>query len=397
MSWLRRGATLIQEGSLYVLLFVLPFSTAALEITFGLLLVTWLLARLDPATRAETLWLRPALRPLVYAGAGFLVACALSLLFSTDVRLSLKGFTGKWLEYLVLLVIVTDVGSRPGVAQRSLRVLAISALFVSIEGIFQARYGSGFFLNHPRDVFRRMTGPYENPTDLATYLMVILPLMGVYALERSRVVRWRLWGLSLALILCLALVSSAGAWFGLGMGVLVLTWWRTAMRRYVLALLAVALLAGVVLIWTECIHHVFSYRWARWQAALGMIMDRPILGHGVNTFMTSGLPYGIVGEPLFRDAHNSYLQMWAEAGIVGLAAFLWLLWGIVGLWRRAIRRLSDRPHDYLLLGLTAGLVAFLAQAAIDTNFYAMRQAFLFWTLAGMATGLAISARLDPRL
>ncbi len=37
-----------------------------------------------------------------------------------------------------------------------------------------------------------------------------------------------------------------------------------------------------------------------------------------------------------------------------------------------IRRLSDGPHGYLLLGLTAGLVAFLAQAVIDTNFYAMR-------------------------
>jgi hypothetical protein len=36
----------------------------------------------------------------------------------------------------------------------------------------------------------------------------------------------------------------------------------------------------------------------------------------------------------------------------------------------------------------AGLTGFVLQSAIDTNFYALRQAALFWTLAGL--GLALS-------
>jgi len=394
---MRRSVALIQEGSLYGLLFLLPFSKAALEILFGCLLVTWLVARLDPATRTDTMWLRPSLQPLLYAGAAFLAACALSVVVSTDVGLSVRGFTRKWLEYLMLFVIITDVGSRPGVAQRSLSALALSALFVVIEGISQERYGSGFFRgNYRLDFFQRMTGPYENPIDLATYLMVIIPPLIVYALSRHGAARWRRWTLTVAVLLCLARTSSLGSWFGLGTGLLVISRWRTAMRRYVLTVLAVAVvMAGGFLVGTGRLHYIFSLsaigkldRVAMWQAAIGMIADRPILGHGVNTFMAHYLHYWVGGEYHPRYAHNCYLQMWAETGIVGLGMFLWLLRGLLNLWGRAIRRLSDGPHRYLLLGLMAGLVAFLAQAAIDTNFYAMRQAFLFWTLAGVATGLA---------
>ena len=403
MTRWRRGVAVVQEGSLHVLLFLLPFSKAALEITFGGLLVTWLFMRLDPKTRTQTLWLQPTLRPLLAAAATFLAACALSILVSTDPALSLMGFINKWLEYLMLFLIVTDVVSRPKIAQRSLRTLAASACFVVFEGISQERYGSGFFRYYRLDFFRRMTGPYENPIDLATYLMVILPPMIAYALLRHRATRWRIWGLNLALIVCLARTASIGAWLGLGIGLMVMSWRKTVMQGQALTVLTLALvLGGAFLVGTGRLPHVLSLsdigkqdRLAMWQAAIGMIKDRPTLGQGLNTFMANYLHYWVGGQKLPRYAHNCYLQMGAETGLVGFGAFLWLLWCFMGLWVRAIRQLSEGPHCYLLLGLLAGLVSFLVQAAVDTNFYSMRQAFLFWTLAGVATGLAAGHTASP--
>ena len=46
------------------------------------------------------------------------------------------------------------------------------------------------------------------------------------------------------------------------------------------------------------------------------------------------------------------------------------------------------------LGMSVGLIVFLAQSAVDTNFYALRHATLFWTLAGLSTRLA-AAMLEP--
>jgi hypothetical protein len=43
----------------------------------------------------------------------------------------------------------------------------------------------------------------------------------------------------------------------------------------------------------------------------------------------------------------------------------------------------------LLIGLGTGLVAFALHAAIDTNFYSVRSATLFWAFAGLALGLSV--------
>ena len=124
-----------------------------------------------------------------------------------------------------------------------------------------------------------------------------------------------------------------------------------------------------------------------WQAAVGMIKDRPVLGHGVNTFMANYLHYWVGGEKQPRYAHNCYLQVAAETGLVGLASFLALLGLLFAQLLRTVRHLQSN-EQLMLVGLIGGLVAFVIQAGVDTNFYSLRQAALFWTLAGLALGVS---------
>ncbi len=72
---------------------------------------------------------------------------------------------------------------------------------------------------------------------------------------------------------------------------------------------------------------------------------------------------------------------------MGLAAFLWLLGVILSRQAKALRRIVSQQSG-LLAGFFAALVSFLVQAGVDTNFYVVRQAALFWILAGLALGLA---------
>ena len=114
--------------------------------------------------------------------------------------------------------------------------------------------------------------------------------------------------------------------------------------------------------------------------------DRPIFGHGINTFMANYLDYWVGGERQPRYAHNCYLQVAAETGIAGLLAFLAVLGLLFARLRHGIRRIRGDDGIWVI-GMTAGLVAFALQAGIDTNFYALRQAALFWVLSGIALGL----------
>jgi len=398
MTLLRALVRYAQEGSLYALLLLLPFSKAAVEVLFGVLLLTWLFARLDPETRGETLWRGTSLRPLAWALAGYLAVCALSIAVSHAPALSFRGWYSKWLEYLLLFVIVTDVASRPRVVKRSLRVLTYAAGAVFLEAISQERYGRGFFMRHRLDFYGRMTGPYENPIDLATLLMVLIPILLGYAAIRRRGTRWSVWGVLFLLAISLARTEAVGAWLGLGVGLMVLALGGRTLRRAALAVVVLGMLAAGFFLVTSGRLKEPSWladigawdRWVVWQAAIRMIMDRPVLGHGLNTFMSLYLDYWVGGERAPRYAHNCFLQVAAETGLVGLLLFVGLLWLMCRRWIVSVRHLPARD-GLLLWGLLAGLLAFIAQSAVDTNFYALRQAALFWTLSGLATGLATAA------
>lgn len=82
-----------------------------------------------------------------------------------------------------------------------------------------------------------------------------------------------------------------------------------------------------------------------WKLVLGLIGERPNLGWGWISYWVPGVkPYdGLVvikGVPYFQ-AHNAYLDMWLQLGLVGLVLFLGLLVvTFVKLWRLAVRHTS---------------------------------------------------------
>ena len=393
----------IQEGSLYVLLFLLPFSKATVEVTSVLLLLGWLLERFDPATRRKTVWLRLQCRPLALAVGTFLAVCAASIAVSSQPSLSLRGFFCKWLEYLWMFAIAADLGVRPAVVRRSSLVIACSSVFVMAEGLTQELFGKGFFRGFKLIVYSRMTGPYENPIDLGIYHMMVTLLLLTYAAVQRGFRRGLVWTVLLFLVVCLGRTLALGVWVAtFGAVVLVLMLGHAEVRRFALVLIWVTVFsAGYFLYRTGHTHEVLTLsdigtadRVAMWTTAIRMISDRPILGHGLNTFMANYLAYWVGGERQPRYAHNCYLQVAAETGLVGLAAFLALLGLLFRQLTAGLRRLSG-DDQIILLGLVAGLLAFAIHSAVDTDFYSLRQAALFWVLAGVALGL--SARRDEAL
>jgi O-antigen ligase len=74
-------------------------------------------------------------------------------------------------------------------------------------------------------------------------------------------------------------------------------------------------------------------RLAFWHVHWEMIKEKPILGHGVDTDTSYRTPYyARLGLSEFKkkyEAHNTYLQIMTNGGIVALALFvLWLAWHI---------------------------------------------------------------------
>lgn len=383
----------VQEASAYTLLFLLPFSKAAIEVAFFTWWAGWLLRLCAEGWQAVRPWsMAPSRRPLAVAIAAFLAVSGASVLWSHYPEKSLDGLIGKWLEYLWLFMMAVDLGARPGVLSRCAAVLAVSSGFVVLEAISQLWVGQGMFRHYPLLTYGRETGPYENPIDLATYLLVVCPLVIGLAVHGRGLRRVGYGALAAVLVVVLVRTETLGAWLALAAASAVVL--ALALRERMPAwLLWVGVVASAVagaqvaLGWGGALRTDLGAtdRWAMWQGAFGMIRERPLLGHGLNTFMANYLDYWVAGERQPRYAHNCYLQVAAETGLVGLAAFL----AVLGLMFRRIlagvERLAARREGVLLGGAVA-LLAFILQAAIDTNFYALRQAALFWVLAGLVVG-----------
>ena len=187
-----------------------------------------------------------------------------------------------------------------------------------------------------------------------------------------------------------------------GMGIIALK--RRRLPKLFLVIGAVLLIGAVIVLQgqnrlrglTEFSSIGVQDRWFMWQSAWHMIQSRPWLGQGLNTFMANYLTYWVGGEQQPRYAHNCFLQTAAETGILGLLTFLLFLGAMAWLWWRSRSAGSDAQRSMPLhVALAAALVGFLVQSAFDTNLYALRHATLFWTLAGLTTGLSVHALRRP--
>lgn len=117
---------------------------------------------------------------------------------------------------------------------------------------------------------------------------------------------------------------------------------------------------------------IFSFykRGSYWKETLTIILQHPLRGVGLGNFTLK--------ETIF--AHNSYLQIWAEMGI--LAVISWL--GIVFLFlKKAVFQLRSKEKIYYRLGVILSGVAFLIHNLFDFSFFISQSAFLWWILLGL--------------
>jgi O-antigen ligase len=81
-------------------------------------------------------------------------------------------------------------------------------------------------------------------------------------------------------------------------------------------------------------------------------------------------------------AHNIYLQMAGEVGLMGLAAFLLFLFQVFRLGFKAFYRSNEGYLRIAVLSLLACLIAFLVNGLTETSLYYSRVAMVFWYLIG---------------
>ena len=184
---------------------------------------------------------------------------------------------------------------------------------------------------------RRAFGPFDVPNALAGFVTLMFPLVIAGLLVRvprgtDRLSKVILGLLLIALCVALVLSFSKAGWLVFAGVTVAFGLWLTRgkmPRRTVLAVVVgavlTAVLAGPGLLGLHRYFWSASARVGYWQAGGGMLAERPVLGVGIGNFAEHFFRHKTITGEETRFAHNDYLQIAAETGLLGFAAFAALL------------------------------------------------------------------------
>lgn len=390
-------ALAIPFGSLYEVNLV-GITIGVTEALIGLILAAWL-AHSIAFRQTNWHWPRIGIPLLLFIGTTLL-----SLHNAIALPFALKELL-KWIEFLGILLFVANT------ATEKWRHWVIAALLLA--GAAQAALGAYQFLTQsgPESFilmgrFMRAYGTFEQPNPFAGYLGLVAPLgfaLGISLLERKTnqegqpLPRWLSWlalgsfGLMAAGI---GMSWSRGAWlaFAAAFGAMNLMRSRRGATIFVLIVLLIAfagLLGSFQLLPEAVVQRMTSFlpfatvqdvraaeisnenyavleRLAHWESALDMWRDHLWTGVGFGNYEAAYPAYALPKWPLaLGHAHNYYLNIAAETGLVGLIAYL-ALWSTV-IWQviQAIRHSSNTLDKALAVGALGMLVHVSAHNLLD--------------------------------
>ncbi|MBD3426360.1 MAG: hypothetical protein GF409_03900 [Candidatus Omnitrophica bacterium] len=367
------------------LVFFLPISNSGIEISFGCILGGMLIkAFLKPPPLGEVkrfLTDRINLAVLI-----FYLCLALSLFASGPlVGKSLRALITKWGEG-VLLFYLARIFLRKEHLRPLIYVFLGSAFLVCIDGIYQKIFGVDFLRGFPiKPVGGRMPlrATFSYHPDFATYLVVAFFVnMGMFFSERRKLLKVFCALLALLMIINVAFTYSRGGWVSFLAVCLMLGLFIPERRaRSVLLIMGALFLAG--LLFTPALRQRFIFiiqkggdagRFRIWKVALSMFESSPVIGTGLGLFMDNFPKYS---DSSAQYAHNCYLQILAETGLLGLGSFIWMVWNFLA---KGFEELRTRIN-MIQLGLFGAFSAFLIHAFFDTQLFSLKLSILFWVLA----------------
>ena len=332
------------------------------------------------------LWKRPIVPTLVSLPLLImLLVIFLTSLTSIDPRRSLSEFA--LVSFAVCLFFLTSELVRRGwPAELFIKVLLlVSAIFMALCWAEFFQWVIPWILIHPGVWLPAVPFRLSNPNLVAVLVNVWLMIaLGRLLSSRSLSARifLSLWVLSALGVLYLT--SSRGGWLGTAAGLICMAflflrtkssvwlplWQAFKSKRWLqwaaAAVLLLAILAASLLLLRQLNAPGHGSRNEFWTPALQAFTASPLLGKGPFTFISAYLQANSVPPMLYFDyAHSIYMDLLSGTGILGLLAFLWLVYSVIRVFWRDLNQ-PDPEHWAITTGALSALAAFLFHGFVDS-------------------------------
>ena len=354
---------------------------------------------------------------LTRAILGYLGIAIASAVFLNPLTLDAQRELMRLASYVCFYYVITDWCQTQDNTQTLLKVLMVSTITVAIFGLWQALtggYSSLYDVLYPvQDEIAqipawegRITSFLEHYNGLAGYLNLVLPFCLAFAIGGTDPVLRTLsrWCLALAGI-ALLLTQSRGGLLALISILLMQVYFsardrKTRIRRIALVLVVCLLATAVAGFFFQRLGEIDDFttvsRLAIWAGAFTVFAQSPLLGTGFGNLR--GLMGGLLNLPdgWTGDAHNLYLELLAETGLIGFVVFSVLVVLALRTALRQLRKTENHFNKMIAIAIFAAICGVLVHGTVDYLFHTTPQVTaLFFLVLGLLTAQAPTHETDP--
>ena len=406
--WSSRLTSILLWGTFGLLMFgpvafgsVEPWSIFVLEAGATLLVLLWLAKQwIDDEIRIK--W-----NPLFLPMAAFAVLIVIQLAAGgTTYRHDTVAGALLYCAYAMLCFLSSQTLFRNFQARRLAFVFSIYGAALASFALLQGMASNGklYWMRTPR-MGGQIYGPYVNHNHYAGLMEMLVPIPLVLSVSHLASSRQRMLAAATAAVMAstIFLSGSRGGMLALVIELLIFAvvlirqhrGFRTAVSVAAFLLIVISLLTWVgggelsrrvSSISTETRSEITGgMRLTIDRDALHMFSKKPVLGWGVRAFPVVYPQFRSFYTNFFvNEAHNDYLQLLVEMGLLGFGAMLWFL---IVVYRRAVIKIKDWTSDVsgaVTLACMLGCSGILVHSTVDFNLQIPANAALFYVFCTIA-------------
>ena len=346
----------------------------------------------------------------------FIIILSFSLVISNSIRVSFEDYI-IFISYIILYFIVVNVIIQKNEFDSFVKIFFLTSFLVSIYALIQY-YGLDPYFTEINEI----ASTIGQKNWISNYLAIIFPVIFSYfLLQKERKNKLIYYLLLSVLYTTLLICQSRGIWISISLTLIFAIYIIVKFKlfeifkknkKWLIALSIIFLIITIIYSTDNPLNKSaitvpqralstfdekdpsINTRLLIWRSTLDMIKDKPLLGSGIGTFKMNYLDYQadfLQKNPDYikfsgkaAEAHNEYLQMGAELGIVGLGIFLSILFVFYSLTLKYLKSKHSNQDRIIIFGLLMGITSFLIHSLFTFPFHVPVLGSTFFILLGLA-------------
>lgn len=317
-----------------------------------------------------------------------LIVFTINTILSVNVSGSIRDLIINGLSILMIIHMINGIENKKSLYQL-MDIIVISGLVTSFYAFYQyftgVPMGSGW-VDPSSNISIRVFSTFENPNLYAEYLIMIIPLTFARLLSVGKKNKIFYVIIGIAQLVALLLTFSRGGWLGLifAVGIFALLIKRDLIIKLIpLGIVGIFFLPSSIMMRIKSIGSLSDssnfYRFQIWENSINIVKDFFVTGVGLGFESFRSISSLYIKDFSPYHAHNTYLELMIEIGVLGLILFIWLLGKLL----KDIRHQKMSQDKIFTVAIFSGISGLFIHGVAEHILYNPKIIFQFWLMIGL--------------